>query len=82
MSHNSGDLGRFVRAREDRTLEFEGVDELKRPAAAGDVEERRAGCVGNIGGIFARQAEADVIFGQQDLSNTREIVRFIVTNPE
>ncbi len=52
------------------------------PLAVFDIEEEGAGGVGNFGGVFVREAVAEVIFGEEDLAALVEFFRFVLAEPE
>ena len=47
-----------------------------------DVEECGAGGVGDFGGVFAGEAEADVVLGKKDVADAGEVFGFVVADPE
>ena len=47
-----------------------------------DIEECGAGGVGDFGGVFAGEAEADVVLGKKDVADAGEVFGFVVADPE
>ncbi len=58
------------------------IRERRRPLSAHDIEQRCAGGIGNITDVFAGELKPQVVFRKQDLSNTSEVRRFVVTHPK
>jgi hypothetical protein len=57
-------LGALVRGREPLAGETERLERLVAPAAIADVEEKRAGCVGDVDRVLPRHPEADIVLRQ------------------
>ena len=47
-----------------------------------DVEQQSAGGVGNVGGAFAGQLEADVVLREHDGANAAPVFRFVFAHPQ
>ena len=76
------DFDRFVAGGEDRAIEPQGVHHLEGPAAVDDVEDGRAGGVGDFGGELAGEAEAHVVLGQEHFAHALEVPRLVIADPQ
>ncbi len=78
----AADLRALEHARQPRGLERERVEHLLAPAPLGDVQQQRAGGVGDVGRVLAAQAQPDVVLRQRDARDAREHVRLVAAQPE
>ena len=76
------DLGALVAGRQERGVELELAEELRAPAAVGDVEQQRARGVADLGRVGPGQAVADVVLGQEDLADPLPGPRLVLAEPE
>ena len=53
----------------------------KRPAPVNYIEERGTGGVGDFGGEFTGQPEANVVLREQDLPDALKVLRFVIAHP-
>src|SRR5581483_1949525 len=80
--NSAAHLARFVAFGKDGAIDVQFIGQFPGPAAADDVEERRAGCVRDIGGELAGEAETNVVLGQKDFAQALIAGWFMVANPE
>ncbi len=76
------DIGGFVHARKNGTIQTQTIHHFQRPAAANNVEHRGARSVRNLRRKFAREAKTNVILRQQNMPNTFEIPRLVIAHPQ
>ena len=76
------DLGRLVHGRKPLERHVERRADLVRPAAAGDVEEQRAGRVGDVDRVLAGEAETHVVLRQQHVPDARVRLGLVTAQPE
>ena len=65
------DLGRLQRARHPRLRHLQRLQHGRREAALGDVEQQRAGGVGDVDRALAAEPQAHVVLGQQHVADAR-----------
>src|SRR5262249_21142545 len=75
------DFGRFTEIGEPGFGKIEGSKHFIGPGAFANIHQGEAGAISNIGYISATEAIADVIFGEQDISDLAVNVGFVVAEP-
>jgi hypothetical protein len=76
------DLRGFEEVGEPAFGDSSGGGDFKRPAAVGDVEQQRAAGFLHVDGVFAGEAEADVVLGAEDVRGAGEDLRLVFFDPE
>jgi hypothetical protein len=72
----------FVAIGQQRAIELELFQQLRRPVALGHVQQQHAAGVADVGGHLAGHAAADVIFGEQDFPGLVEVPGLVIAEPE
>ena len=78
----AGDGRRLERRGNPLPRDLERVHDLVAPASGGDVEEQRAGRVGDVCRVLAGQPQADVVLGQENASDAGVDVGLVLAQPE
>lgn len=76
------DFDGFGDGGEERGVEVEAFHKRAGPASARDVEKERAGSVGDVAAERVGEAEADVVLGEQDCTDSAEEPRLMSAEPE
>ena len=76
------DLGRLQRARHPALRHLQRLQHGRREAALGDVEEQRAGGVGDVDRTLAAEPQAHVVLGQQHVADARVDIGLVRAQPQ
>ena len=82
-------LGRRARHRralehrwQPRRIELQSAYHFFAPGTSRDVEQQRAGSVGDVGRVLAAQAQAHVVLGKRDPRDLREHLGLVAAQPQ
>jgi hypothetical protein len=71
-----------VQAGQQSLVDLQQLQQLVRPDAVDHVEQQHAAGVADFGGVLAGHAEADVVFGQQDVLGFGVDFGLVLPDPE
>ena len=78
----SGDRGAFEGGWQQGRGDVERRENLGRPGSGGEVEQDRAGTVGDVDREIIGEPVADVVLGQEDVADPGPVVGFVSLHPQ
>ena len=82
LRRRAGHGRRLEDLREPGGRDLQRVQDLAAPAAAGDVEQERPGCVRDVDRVLAGEPQPDVVLRQEDAADAGVGVRLVLPQPE